>query len=289
MAVPTYQSVGTGSRIATSTDITITKPSSVAVGDILVALIGYRDVSARTINTLSGWTYLQGVSNTVGMYAFWKTATSGDVSATDYTFSASGTAAYMSGAIIRASGQAVGNETVSEYDTDNVTSTTLTYTTALTPTTAESLLVMAFVGRGASAPTLSGYTSTPSATWTERADLGIEDGATDFFYGIATAPYSSASQITSRGVTLSSASNSDGQVSVIVAINAPTDASGTVALHAVSPTFFAPSASAGTSGTAALHTASPTFFDPESYANQPPVWSNADKPANATFTNTPKP
>jgi len=277
MAVPTYQSIGTVSRIAASTDVVIPKPSGVAVGDILVAYIGYRESSVRTVNTLSGWTYLHGASATVGMYAFWKTADSGDVSASNYTFTGSGNLTTASGCILRISGQATGNEIVSEYDADNVTSTTLTYTTAVTPSTPESLITMAFVGRGASAPTLSGYTTTPSATFTERADLGIEDGATDFFFGVATAPYTGTSQITSRGVTLSAASNTDGQVSIIVVVNAPLSATGTNALLSVSPAFFDENGVAGTTGSNTLLSVSPTMFGQNGTVSQPTVWTPQDK------------
>lgn len=253
----------------------------------MVALVGFYNSTVRTISTPSGWTYIQGTSATVGMYAFWKTANSGDVSASDYTFSASGNTTKMAGVILRISGQAVGNEVVSEYDTDNVSSTTLTYTTALTPVSPESLLIMAVVGRGASNPTVSGYASTPSATWTERSDLSFEAGTIDFFFGVATAPYTGTTQLTAREFTLSASSNSDSQTSVIVAVNALQNASGTSALLSISPTFFSPAASAGTTGSSALHAASPTFPVPFARATTPPQWTNQTK-GSAAWTNQTK-
>lgn len=278
MAVPTYQTIGTGTTTGAST-VVITKPTGVIVGDLLLAMIGLTTSANRTINTLTGWTYITGANDFRSVHAFWRIATAADVSASNYTFTASAGTPTMTGAILRISGHAVGAEIgAQEHDNDNVTSTTLTYTTASTPISPENLIIMAVVGTGATNPNVTAYTTTPSATFTERADLGLEIGANDHFFGLATAPYTSLVQITSRQFTISTTSEGAGQASALVIVSALQDASGTVSLHAVSPTFFNSAASAGTSGTVALHAVSPTFPTLNGRGSKAGTWTDQIKP-----------
>lgn len=267
------ESVGTGTREAASTDLTITKPASVAVGDLLITVIGVDGGGGATLTTLSGWTLLQNNISGTGIACYWRTATSADVSATDYTWSMSGNTTEMSGVILRISGQPTGSEIASsEIDTASETDTTVTFTTASAPTTSESLIIMGV--SGVNNVSLSSYATTPSATFTERADLPL----TSFFFGVATAPYTGTTQVTSRVFT-TSGNVSGTQYSVLLFVNVIQNASGTTALLSADADFFAPTASSGTSGTTALLSADADFSAPTSKSTSPTQWTPVTKPS----------
>ena len=81
-----FESSATTTDTATSS-ITATKPTGVAVGDLLVCMgYGYRNLGH--VDTPTGWTELyNSKSVTKDIWAQYKVADSGDVSATDYTWS----------------------------------------------------------------------------------------------------------------------------------------------------------------------------------------------------------
>lgn len=275
------ESTGTGTRTATSTDLTITKPASVAVGDLLVTIIGWKNSTVRSLNTLSGWTRLSGYTgdDTLGINIFWKTADSGDVSASDYTWSMSGNCSYMSGATMRISGHAVGNEiAANEYDTASETDTSIPFTTASSPVSANSLLISALVTLDN--VTVTAYASTPSATFTERADLPLAE----LCFGVATAPYTGTTQITSRDFT-TSGSVSATQLGGFVIVNGTQNATGSNALLSADADSFSPTASSGTTGTNTLLSADADVFVPTAKGTSPTQWAPQSKP---TTTWTPQ-
>lgn len=81
---PVVESTTAASK-ATGTSIAVTKPSGVAVGDLLVAVVAS---NAKAVTPPSGWTL--GTSKTSGavyLYQWYRVATSADVSASSYSFS----------------------------------------------------------------------------------------------------------------------------------------------------------------------------------------------------------
>lgn len=283
MGIPVVESVGTGTREDTSATLTITKPASVAVGDLLVAIIGWRNGVSRSLSTLSGWTALNvSGSDVYGLGSFWRIADAADVAASDYTWSMSGNTSWMSGAILRISGQATGNEiNGNESDTASESDTTISFTTAATPVSSSSLIIMAI--SGISNVNLSAYSTTPSATFTEQADLPLAQ----LLFGVATAPYSGTTQITSRDFT-TSGSVTTPQISVFLFVNGVVDASGTNALLSADADFFAPAASSGTSGTAALLSADADHFAVSGRGDRMGAVVNTTKPALGDVVNTEK-
>ena len=223
MAAPVVQTVGTVSRTSASANVVIPKPTSLAVGDYMIALVGYREATSRTISTPSGWTLVLGAGGNTDLYVFKKTADSADVAAADFTFSASGNITYASGAILRITGQASGSEIqASETDFDNDTETVKQYTTNISPLTPNSLIVMAWSGWSTATlgiPTVSSYATTPTVTYTERADLGIDDGANGLFFGLATGTYTGSTTFTSRTATITESTASPGTNSIILIMN----------------------------------------------------------------------
>lgn len=291
MAAPTYQSIGTVSRIAASADVVIPKPSGLAVGDFMIALVFFKEGSARSVSTPSGWSNLHGTNQETSIYTFTRTADASDVSASNFTFSGSGNLTYAAGAILRVTGQAVGVEVHgNELDHDNVNETTKEFTTAITPRTAQSLVVLGFGGWSAATvgtPTVASYATTPSVTYTERCDLGIDDGANGMFFSVATGVYTGSTQFTSREAVISEATASPGTSGVILVLNQVENATGTNALLSADADFFAPTASAGTSGTNALLQADADFFAPTALGTSPTQWTSETK-MNTTWTNEPK-
>jgi len=158
------------------TTLTITKPVSVAVGDLLVCVIS----AANSVDTLSGWTLITSQSNTDGnLFTFYKIAVSGDVSASDYTWTFSGNA--VVGGILRFTGEFHSTPISFAKDNENTATATPTYTATITPVTANSMLLfcVSFVyasGAGSSG-TVSGYAVTTSnPSWTEAFDQSQTTG-----------------------------------------------------------------------------------------------------------------
>lgn len=280
------------SNTALTGSVVVTKPTGVAVGDLLFGgFIYYETGSSVAPNTPSGWTSIQSQSGFEGFNIFWRTADASDVSASNYTFSATG-GDFIAGFILRISGQASGSEIASSEQDGNAaeTNTTITETASISADTSDSLAIMIVCGSYNSATpgtaiSYSSFNSTPSLTWTERIDTGpnTNGGGDGASIAVATAPNSGTSNITQYGCT--SGEVLDRQYFTILAIiNSPQSATGTNALLEVSPTLFAPTASAGTTGTNALLEVSPTMFDQSGKATSPTQWINESK-ANTTWTN----
>jgi len=139
--------------------------------------------------------------------------------------------------------------------------------------------VIALVGRDN--VTVSTYGSTPSATFTERADLPLAE----LCFGVATAPYTGTAQITSRDFTTSGAMSST-QLGSIIIINGIQNATGTHALLSADAGFFVPAGSSGTLGTTSLLSADADFFDPTARATAPTGWVAESKPSTSWASET---
>lgn len=288
MALPVIQSSNTATSTASDT-LTITKPTGLAVGDLLVAVIASSaSGTVRTHNTPAGWTVIQkeGFASAFRPAAYYKVADSGDTAASNFSFTLSGATTAMSGVLMRVT-NFVSASPVTQSELDNTpspTGTVRTYTTALTPDSLNSLVVFLignYTSNMTGAPaTVGTYTISPSVTLTELADVGVKDGANDgHAFGVAYGDYTSLTQITSRGATLSEAMTQDSG-SVIFLINGSYDASGTNAVFEVSPTIFANAgASAGTTGSNTLLEVSPNIFEQSGRGTAPTQWINPDKPS----------
>lgn len=95
---------------STGDTVTVSKPSGLEVGDLLLAVVGVNRHSAAAIATPSGWTagagYLSGANfadvATYGKYAFLtKTANASDVAATSFAFTANDASYHMCAVLLR--------------------------------------------------------------------------------------------------------------------------------------------------------------------------------------------
>lgn len=287
MAFPVVQNTQTNS-VTVASSVTVTKPTSLAVGDILIGSVSFfQSGGSRTFNTPAGWTEQRKVdgSNT-GLALYTKIADASDVSASDFTFTISGSADVLSVSLSRVDTySSIGSSEIDEAATPNAT--VATFTTNITPTVSENLIYMAFCGSDATytgTPSVSAYGSTPSETWTEIADIGTKNGASlGLGLGVATANNSDITNITSREATFNDTINSR-WASVIIIIEGIINATGTNALLAVSPFLPNQNGVAGTTGTNAIHTSSPTFFDQSGRGTSPTQWENEEK-SNTTWIN----
>lgn len=162
-----FEGVQSASGIGT---LTITKPTGLAVGDILVASVfggGGGDVS-----TPSGWTSLITVDTDYDVYrarCFTKTADASDVAAANFAFSNS-YGGFCYGFLSRLSGAAY--DKITTYNRSNSATSSVSYT-GVTPAYADSLfiIVSAFGNGGGSSPYFSSYAmATSNPTWTEQVE-----------------------------------------------------------------------------------------------------------------------
>lgn len=176
--------------ISSTSSIVITKPASLAVGDLMVAQI----FSTSTPNSLpSGFTQLLTTVNTNRSTICYKVADSGDVAASDFTFGLPGTE-LSGGALIRISG-ATSVAPIPESAGATATNTaTPSFANTITPHVADSLLLFFTTTTATSITGISGYSVTTSdPTWTELYD-SIASSVRGF-----SAAYASRPQVTATG------------------------------------------------------------------------------------------
>ena len=237
MAFPVVQSSQQASDNDTGTSsITVTAPTGIETGDLLLLFVGYYETgTSRTITTPTGFATLHKKEGFEGAACYYKTAVLADESASDYTVSFSGTVDHKAVSIHRISG-AAGSPVIADseidLEADNTgTDTVPVYTTAITPFTDESLVVFFLHGadNSISTPTtISGYATTPSATFTEIADTGTRDGLSNGnSIGVAAANYTGTTTITSRTATFSAEMSRDNN-SILLVINGQQDATANV-------------------------------------------------------------
>jgi hypothetical protein len=191
-----YGSIGTTDWTDVSSsayDVTITKPTGLAEGDLMVAVLfvgGH--TGALTEATNSGWTSLGNSQQTnAAIVSFYKEADSGDVAASNFTLKPfTGTADsgdWSGGSIVRITG------TEPVLSSDYVS---LDISTGFTPPVS-SLMIMAGMNQDAAVRTPDSYAiTTDNPTWTERAEETESSSSPDLSFGVATA---SRSETTATG------------------------------------------------------------------------------------------
>ena len=169
------------------TALVLTKPVSLAVGDLLVAGIFVANQANNTssLNTPSGWTLEEDVeANTqFELAVYLKTATSGDVAASDFTFASTNNGGYhMSGFLARVTdpGIVAGESSAANVGTENVVLSTFT------PTRSNTLFLAFAASADTSTPSISGIAlTTNNPTWTTEATQTRADSSfntrTSFF------------------------------------------------------------------------------------------------------------
>ena len=174
-----YGTIATASLVTTGggDNLTITKPTSTAEGDMLIAIIGAEGNANDP--SLSGWTEIFGVADGTSARLTCLAKKAGASEGASYTFTGGGDSAsghaYL-GYIMRLTGTFSGVVNVTASDTSVETATTNhTFETGIIVATTSDVQIQGMLAYGG-LPAQSAYAVTNNnPTWTERADF-TEDG-----------------------------------------------------------------------------------------------------------------
>lgn len=283
-----YESVQTSN--SGSNSVTVTKPVSLAVGDLMVAHIASSNASGTTISghTLSGWTQIATIESAPGgndhrATALYKFATSGDVAAYNFTFSTGVSAESTAGAVYRFSGAALVSGAIDE---DPTSTANHTFTNTLTPTYANCIMLFLASCENAGGTSFSSYAiTTNNPTWTERYDIANTAASGDTTLAGATA---SRPEVTATGnSTVDTGATVSATVGIIVAVYPIVDVTVSPTVVTISSAVQAPAVSGGANVSTSVISMSssvqaPTVSSPAS------DWRNPDKSAAGSITNIPK-
>ena len=185
---------------ASASTVVITKPSGLAVGDLMLGHVG---VNNQTVTAPAGWTTVindvfSGGGDTEREYVFRKIADSTDVAATNFTFTLSGSAT-CAGAMYRIDGFSAGTPIYTFDEAETLDSTTPVIANTVTPLVANSLLILLGLIRNTnSGATVGSYAiATSSPSFTEVYDMNSSGGG-GASYGLFGA-YGVRPQITATG------------------------------------------------------------------------------------------
>lgn len=163
-----YQSIATTdfNEVSPGT-LTINKPSGLAVGDMMIANIVW-DSNDNTAPTLpSGWTSLFHSTTGTKSAGAYKIATSGDVAASNFSFTLAGAVTASGGSIMRWSG--IGAITAGSVFRDLSSTANPTFTTGVTPSVADSYLIFVYYCEFTLGNVSNYAITTNNPTWTEIA------------------------------------------------------------------------------------------------------------------------
>jgi hypothetical protein len=267
------------------TSVAPTKPTGLAVGDALVAVVhSHNNVGGvTTIATPSGWEKLVDIPNSAAAdnqrtCIFAKIATSGDVSASDFTFTQT-SSVYLRAFLMRVTD----TRTDDIYDGISTTGSATDTTNpqvysglSVTPTQGNCLLILTHASSGneawidSTSPVINGT----NPTWTKQYNDIVD---------VFTAPLASSQTVTSISITMGSTGGDDTVMGFAV-INGKNSADTTPTFATATSNVFAPTGRAGASLTPGYLQADTVAFAPEGQGTSPTQWTNDTKPTT-TWTN----
>lgn len=212
----TYESISSATALNTNS-VTVTKPTGLAVGDLLVAgVVSDRDAGASTpsLNTPTDWTLEESVSPTgatVGLFS--KIADSSDVAASNFTFTASSVSQQDMGVILvrfSSPGSKRG-----EASGQSGASGTTTSIAGFTPTASSTHIGLVYRGSGTAVSVTSLAYATNDPTFTERAEIAINGTVIDGQLALYTA---TRAEVTATGNITATFGAADNTRTVIIAL-----------------------------------------------------------------------
>lgn len=174
MAAPVYQSTQVTTWATAGSTVVITKPTGLAVGDLMICRITTDGV--LSISNFSGFTsFGSQAADSYETFLGWKVADSSDVAASNFTITLSNPGSNKMGSITRITG-AEGSATVMKY-TGNATNNSISPSFAgVTPTNhGESVIILQFWNADNASgglPSISAYAiATSNPSWTEEYEI----------------------------------------------------------------------------------------------------------------------
>lgn len=276
---------------ASVTSLTITKPTGLAVGDLMVAMIMLYDTAPDIVDTLSGWTFERKQTCTNGIINVQhKVATAGDVAASNFTFNFSSTATNCGGIIYRVTGQALVSPITSASDNFNTApGSTFSLISNLTPQVANSLILVGFSSN--ESPTVQSlqdyFVTGATVSFTEVFESNADLGADGYNFASAHGTQTNTNAITAFGADFVGSGSHDNLTGAILYIAPRVDATGSNNLVTTTSTTFVQAGIADGVAGNTLATASTQSFTQGGQGTSPTQWSNETKPST-TWSNPDK-
>lgn len=251
----------------------ITKPTGLTVGDLLLAIVADDQYDYDALAAPAGWTtlgrYTSGdADKRVEVLVCYIVATSTETAASSFTFTnASGGILYrISGAVPSLMSEGVG----SVYGSQNLV-----------------IAVGASGDNDSDYATFSGYSVSggDSPTMTERFDSYNTAGFRESL-GVADGIYNSSSDITSYNVTITEVGGSDSLMTLLIKIPAIQNATASNALLQTSPVTFATLTGSTQTVSNLLHEATPEIETQSVQYAQTTAWSAESKPSTTWTSET---
>lgn len=231
---PTFQSAQTAYDAGGSP--TVTKPVSLAVGDLMVGHVRFNgEGGGNTFTVPAGWTekFRTGNGGNMTSVIFYKIATSDDVAASNFTFTNSG-GSEMHAALSRITDVYPTTPIDQVHGTAGTSNPT---DTGITPTIAGNLILVFLTvdDDDGAAGTVSGYAvaNNNPASWGEGYDRQDDDNGIAMGYGTRVAP-------TATGNVTATLADNTPTSSIIQVISIPTTPLSSIALSVVVPTILLP-------------------------------------------------
>ena len=284
------ESISTLGTATNASNVTVTAPTGIEVGDLLVlSLVALNQGAVTSTTTLSGWTNATTLNATVASSTFYsvqyKVAISADTTATSYTFATSGAARQIRAKILRVSGfapSAVLGAASSKASTDTGTGFSAA-PTSYTPISDGAFILIQVGGEVGSSTTTSGYTIpgvTPIETIDGYASFNGFNAALASAYGIQT----TADDVDAYTATFSqSTSNHRGQIAIF---QAPKDVSVGNTLTTTTSTAFSQPVFAEATTQNNLTTTTTETFTQTGIGTAPTQWTNEAKPSTTWVNET---
>ena len=210
-----YASIATASSEAAGT-LTITKPTGLAAGDLLVAVLGAgggHDTFTRT-----GWdlkTEAEFTSSPVHIVCvLTRVADAGDAAATDFEFTGNSSVARL-GALIRVTSSLNGFAGAANLQADTSiesVNTSHTFEAGVTVQTVGDLLIMGCVAADGQVTQGTYAITDNNPSWTERADITIDGTSQDPGLSVATATATAAAATGNWTLAISGSSEAIGYI-----------------------------------------------------------------------------
>ena len=287
------------SASSTATSVTLTKPTGVAIGNLLMifAAGGFTRNYASTGFTEIYDEFYDGPGGIAdsGLQVFYKIADSGDVAASNYSVTGGGPSEGSVGAMVRISGWETGNPI---YQSDkggfnNSTSGTFTRSSLSLPRVSQNLMFMVMTSYDdtdtdyyGDATTLTVTSSDTNPSWTEvcniKAVTNASTGVSAKSMTIGYAATTGSTTVTGFSFAYTEYDNDDsaGGFGGLLILNQPEDASGTNTLHTATPIGFNNAGvDVGGNGTNVLLETIPDMFSQSGRGETPAVWTPEVKTA----------